>query len=605
MSHTPHTILEKYFGYHTFRPMQEEIIKSILNKKDTLVLMPTGGGKSLCFQVPAILMPGVCIVVSPLISLMKDQVDSLQANGVEAAYLNSTQTPDEQDLIEAKAIKGNLDLLYVSPEKLVSQGFLHFLDRVNINMFAIDEAHCISSWGHDFRPEYTQLKRIREQFPTIPCVALTATADKVTQHDIIHQLGLFRPHIALSSFDRPNISLAVLPGRGKLATIKNFVAGHRGQSGIIYCLSRKSTEKVALSLRNQGYNAEAYHAGMTTEERDSVQQRFIYGGTDIISATVAFGMGIDKPDVRWVIHHNLPKNIEAYYQEIGRAGRDGLPSKAILFYSFSDVMLLREIINSGGQKDIQITKLDRMQHYADAVTCRRKILLTYFNESLTKNCNNCDVCENPPHVFDGTVIAQKALSAIARLKESVGSQILIDILRGSSRQEIMSRGYHTIKTYGAGKDISPPYWEQYLLQMLNTGLIHVSYNQGRTLSITSTGREVLLGKRTISLVDAADAAARTKAHKPRSARNTLVSPHASQLFNKLRQLRKDIAQEENKPAYIVFHDATLKELAESQPTSVDQMMQISGIGQRKFEQYGALFLGKILEHLENTENPLK
>ncbi len=601
MSHTPHSVLQQYFGYSTFRPMQEDIITSILEKKDTLVLMPTGGGKSLCFQIPAILKSGVCIVVSPLISLMKDQVDSLQANGVEANYLNSTQTPDEQDVIEAKAIKGTLDLLYVSPEKLVSQGFLHFLDRVQINMFAIDEAHCISSWGHDFRPEYTQLGRIREQFPDIPCIALTATADKVTRQDIITQLGLVQPKICISSFDRPNISLSVLPGRGKLATIKEFVASHPEQSGIIYCLSRKSTEKVALSLRNSGYNAESYHAGMSAEQRETTQQRFIFGGIDIICATVAFGMGIDKPDVRWVIHHNLPKNIEAYYQEIGRAGRDGLPSKAVLFYSFADVMLLRDIIESSGQKDVQMTKLERMQHYADAVTCRRKILLTYFNESLATNCNNCDVCKNPPHVFDGTIITQKALSAIARLKESVGSQILIDVLRGSSRHEIISRGYHTIKTYGAGKDITPPYWEQYILQMLNTGLIHIAYDRGRTLSLTSLGREVLLGKTQVSLVDAAHVAERTKAQKMRGKKNTIISPHASQLFDELRKLRKDIAQEENKPAYIVFHDATLKELAETQPTSIDQMMKVGGIGQKKFEQYGALFLGKILEYLEKKE----
>ncbi|MBH41853.1 MAG: DNA helicase RecQ [Candidatus Magasanikbacteria bacterium] len=600
MKQTPKTVLQHYFGYDSFRPAQKEIIDAVLQKQDVLTLMPTGGGKSLCFQIPALLMEGVCVVVSPLISLMKDQVDGLLANGVRAAYLNSSLTTEEQDVVESKAIKGEIDLLYVSPERLVSQNFLYFLDRVHVCLFAIDEAHCISSWGHDFRPEYTQLAQIKDQYPNIPCIALTATADRLTRKDIISQLALRNPRIFITSFDRPNISLTVMPGKNKMRTIEHFAKERSGQSGIVYCLSRKSTEKTAEKLQKAGLRAIAYHAGIESEERNKRQHAFIHGHIDIVCATIAFGMGIDKSNVRWVIHYNTPKNIEGYYQEIGRAGRDGLPSQAVLFYSFSDIILLREIVEQSGQKDVQKAKLDRMQQYADAFTCRRRILLHYFNETLAKNCNNCDVCKNPPKVFDGTIIVQKALSALFRLKEYVGTNTLIDVLRGSTRQDIIAKGYHTIKTYGAGKDISPPDWQQYILQMLHLGFIDIAYEKGRTLYITPQGKQLLLKKQSISLVHVSDIAQKIKEREVAKQRTTIVRQEAVPLFEALRKLRKDIATEEQKPAYIIFHDATLKELAEAQPTSEEEMMQVSGIGHKKFEQYGALFLGKILEFTENT-----
>jgi len=597
-------VLKQYFGYEVFRPMQGEIIQSIFNKNDTLVLMPTGGGKSICYQVPAIVMEGVCVVISPLIALMKDQVEGLKANGVPAAFLNSTLSAGEQQTIENLTIKGAIKLLYVSPEKLVSPSFLQFLGQFPISLFAIDEAHCISTWGHDFRPEYSQLKILKDQFPKVPLIALTATADKLTRKDIVTQLHFHSPKIFIASFNRPNLSLTVLPGQNRLKTILTFIKNKPNQSGIIYCLSRKTTEGVAQKIRENGIDAAHYHAGLSGTERSRIQDRFINDSVPIICATIAFGMGIDKSNVRWVIHYNLPKNIESYYQEIGRAGRDGLKSDTLLFYSYADVFMLRGFIEDAeyvneqrnAQKQVQLAKLERMQQYADALLCRRKILLNYFSENLEDNCNNCDVCKNPPAFFDGTTIAQKALSAIARLKEKVATGTLIDVLRGASKKEIFQSGYHQIKTYGTGNDISYRDWQQYLLQMLNLGLIEIAYDQANTLKLTPGSKGVLFEHKKVNLVQLADIKKKIeeRIRKPKSKRQQLNE----ELFERLRKLRKDIAATEHIPPYLVFTDATLHEMVAEKPTTENEMRQIPGLGQRKLQLYGELFINEIIGFIQ-------
>ncbi|MBT3817582.1 MAG: DNA helicase RecQ [Candidatus Magasanikbacteria bacterium] len=586
--------LKTYFGYHTFRPMQQNIIESVLAKKDTVVLMPTGGGKSLCYQIPAIVMPGVCIVVSPLIALMKDQVEGLVANGVAADYLNSTLSYDEQQDVKDAVQRGEISLLYVSPEKLVSQDFLYFLHSIPVNLFAVDEAHCISSWGHDFRPEYTRLALLKQQFPEVPIIALTATADRLTRLDITAQLKLENPKVSLASFDRPNLKLTVLPGKNRMKKIVSYVEKKPQESGIIYCLSRKSTERVAASLRSSGVKAMHYHAGMHAHDREKAQTAFIKGETPVICATIAFGMGIDKSNVRYVIHYNLPKNIEAYYQEIGRAGRDGLPSDTILFYTFSDVILLRRFVEQSGQKSLQMAKLERMQQYADAFTCRRKILLHYFNESLAEDCGNCDVCKSPPKVFDGTVLAQKALSAIVRLKQEVAVNILIDVLRGSKRHDVLSRGYDQIPTFGAGSDVASEDWRQYLLQMLNLGLIDVAYERQYALTITEQGKKVLRGDGNVSLVHLSSINEKQAEREKQAKVKTHREEFGEILFQELRTLRSDIANKEDIPPYLVFTDASLDNMVQSLPKTKKEFRMISGVGDKKLERYGELFIDKII-----------
>ena len=597
--------LKKYFGYESFRPMQEEIIQSVFDKKDTLVLMPTGGGKSICFQIPAIVLDGICVVISPLISLMKDQVDSLNSNGIFSAFLNSSLGNDEQFQIETLAIAGKMNLLYVSPEKLLSPGFLTFLNKLKINLFAIDEAHCISSWGHDFRAEYTNLKFLKDNFPDIPVMALTATADKLTRKDIIEQLRLDEPEIFISSFDRPNISLSVLPGQNRVKTIINFIMSRRGQSGIIYCLSRKNTETVCQKLREIGINADYYHAGLSSEKRNSVQEKFINDEIQVICATIAFGMGIDKSNVRWVVHYNLPKNIEGYYQEIGRAGRDSLPSEALLFYTFADIVTLKNIIEESSQKELQTVKLERMQQYADSMICRRKILLNYFGENITENCNNCDICKNPPVNIDGTVIVQKALSALWWLKKEnkkVSSGILIDILKGSSKQEIFANDYQNIKTYGAGKDISFSDWQIYLIQILNLGFIDVAYEDNFTLRLTNLSKEVLYNNLSVNLIDPQNIRKNTEESiKKQPSKQQLISDN---LFEALRAVRKGLAERENLPPYMIFSDATLTEMAKEKPITEIHLKRISGVGEKKFQMYGETFINAILDFLkvQNLDN---
>ncbi len=589
--------LKKFFGYDAFRPMQDDIIQAVFDKKDSLVLMPTGGGKSICFQIPAITMDGVCIVISPLIALMKDQVEALRANGVSAAFLNSSLTSKEQQQIEDDLFNGHIKLLYVSPEKLVSSSFFSLLKTLKINLFAIDEAHCISSWGHDFRPEYNQLKFLKRHFKNIPIIALTATADKLTRQDIIEQLQLQNPKIFLASFDRPNLSLSVRPAQKRLEKIVDFIKKRPNESGIIYCLSRKSTEQLATKLNKFNINASFYHAKLSSQQRSNIQEAFINDNLQIVVATIAFGMGIDKSNVRWVIHYNMPKNIESYYQEIGRAGRDGAPADTLLFYSFADVMILRNIIedNESDQQEIKLAKLERMQQYADTLMCRRKILLHYFNENTTENCGNCDVCKNPPTYFDGTIIAQKALSAIYRLKESVGINMLIDVLRGSKRRDIFDKGYHNIKTYGLGAEYSFGDWQQFLQQMLNIGLLEIAYDKHNWLQLTPLSHQVLFQNKKVQLVKMVEI------HKHREAQKEVKKPKAEiirdELFEVLRQLRKQIALQTGVPPYVVFADTTLGELSQKRPIVLEELKSISGIGEVKIQRYGLAFIQAIRTYL--------
>lgn len=597
--------LKKYFGYDHFRPMQADIISSVLKKTDCVVLMPTGGGKSICYQVPSVIMPGCSVVVSPLISLMKDQVEGLRANGIKAAFLNSSLSSSEQRVVEEEFFQSQIDLLYVSPEKLLSQEFFPLLRQAEVNLFAIDEAHCISSWGHDFRPEYTQLGFLKRQFPEIPIIALTATADKITRRDITDKLQLDDPKVFIASFDRPNLSLEVRPGQKRMEQILAFLAQRPKDSGIIYCLSRKRTEEVAAKLNDRGFRAAYYHAGMSANERDAVQEDFINDNIPIICATIAFGMGIDKSNVRWIIHYNLPKNIEGYYQEIGRAGRDGVRADTLLFYSYADVSLLQDIIekNESEHSQVQLAKLERMQQYAESLACRRRILLNYFGEDLNENCGNCDICKNPPEYFNGTVIAQKALSAVYRLKEQVGVNTLINVLRASGRKEILEKGYDRIKTYGAGRDIPFLEWRDYLHQLVNLGYLEVAHDQHNVLKMTPASHRVLFEKEPVQLVKPTTVKERLKAEKAKAkaaAPKTQRQRIRDELFEELRQLRKRLAQERGIPPYLVFSDATLEEMSATRPMNDLDMQRISGVGQRKLQLYGDEFQRAIRDYVRRN-----
>jgi len=589
--------LKTYFGYDSFRPQQEEIVNHTLSKKDSLILMPTGGGKSICYQLPALLMEGTAIVVSPLISLMKDQVEALRANGVPAGALNSNNSESENANLRRECLMGKIKLLYLSPEKLLSEvDFL--LQDIQISLFAIDEAHCISQWGHDFRPEYTQMNLLKEKFPKIPIIALTATADKITRTDIINQLRLNNPRVFISSFDRPNLSLTVKRGyleKEKTKTIVDFIAKRPNQCGIIYCMSRKNTEKIAKMLERNGIEAAVYHAGLSPLERDKAQNDFINDKVQVVCATIAFGMGIDKSNVRWVIHYNLPKSIENYYQEIGRAGRDGLESDTILFYSLSDLILLSKFANDSKQQGINLEKLDRMQQYAESSICRRRILLSYFGETIDKDCGNCDVCKNPPERFDGTIIVQKALSAIVRANEQIGTTLLVYILKGFNNAEITEKGYDTLKTFGVGRDVPPRDWHDYLLQMLQLGYFEIAYNENNHLKITDSGRKVLFGEEKATLVtikrEEFEAKGRKKkASKAEKPEKITYGNEDEAIFEELRVLRKRLADEQTIPAYIVLSDKVLHLLSSSRPTTIEAFGNISGIGEFKKEKYGKDFV---------------
>lgn len=593
--------LKTYFGYDSFRPLQEEIIHNLISKKDSLVLMPTGGGKSICYQLPALLMEGTAIVISPLISLMKDQVETLRANGIPAGALNSSNDETENANLRRACISGQLKLLYISPEKLLSEAD-YLLRDMTLSLFAVDEAHCISQWGHDFRPEYARMGFLRNQFPNVPMIALTATADKITREDIVRQLQLRQPQIFISSFDRPNLSLSVKRGyqpKEKSKAIVDFITRHRGESGIVYCMSRSKTETVAQMLQKHGIRCGVYHAGLSARQRDETQDDFINDRIEVVCATIAFGMGIDKSNVRWVIHYNLPKSIESFYQEIGRAGRDGMPSDTILFYSLGDLILLTKFATESNQQNINLEKLNRMQQYAESDICRRRILLSYFGETTTEDCGNCDVCQNPPKRFDGTIIVQKALSAIARTNQQVSITLLIDILRGNPTTEITEKAYTELKTFGAGRDIPARDWQDYLLQMLQMGYFEIAYNENNHLKITGSGSDVLFGrKKAMLVVIRREEPATAKRRKKSAATPTQAWAEESRskeedLFEALRALRKQLADQEALPAYIVLSDKVLHLLCLSRPTTVEAFGNINGIGEYKKKKYGKDFVALI------------
>ena len=593
--------LKTYFGYDSFRPLQEEIINNLISKKDSLVLMPTGGGKSICYQLPAMLLEGTAIVISPLISLMKDQVETLRANGIPAGALNSSNDETENANLRRACISGQLKLLYISPEKLLSEAD-YLLRDMTLSLFAVDEAHCISQWGHDFRPEYARMGFLRNQFPNVPMIALTATADKITREDIVRQLQLRQPQIFISSFDRPNLSLSVKRGyqpKEKSKAIIDFITRHRGESGIVYCMSRSKTETVAQMLQKHGIRCGVYHAGLSARQRDETQDDFINDRIEVVCATIAFGMGIDKSNVRWVIHYNLPKSIESFYQEIGRAGRDGMASDTILFYSLGDLILLTKFATESNQQNINLEKLNRMQQYAESDICRRRILLSYFGETTTEDCGNCDVCRNPPERFDGTIIVQKALSAIARTNQQVSITLLIDILRGNPTTEITEKAYTELKTFGAGRDIPARDWQDYLLQMLQMGYFEIAYNENNHLKITGSGSDVLFGReKAMLVVIRREEPTTAKRRKKSAATPTQAWAEESRskeedLFEALRALRKQLADQEALPAYIVLSDKVLHLLCLSRPTTVEAFGNINGIGEYKKKKYGKDFVALI------------
>lgn len=602
-------VLKRHFGYDSFRPNQEEIIRHVMAGHDALVLMPTGGGKSICYQIPALALPGITIVISPLLSLMKDQVETLKANGIEAEALNSGNDSTADMLIRRKCLSGRVKLLYISPEKLLAEmGYL--LRHLQISLFAIDEAHCISQWGHDFRPEYTQLGVLRENFPDTPVMALTATADKITRHDIIEQLKLKDAREFIASFDRPNLSLSVKRGykaAEKMHFILNFIKARPREAGIIYCLSRKTTEKLAADLRLRGINAASYHAGMSTLERNQTQEYFKNDQLLVVCATIAFGMGIDKSNVRWVIHYNMPKSIESFYQEIGRAGRDGAPADTILFYSLADIVQLTEFARQSGQQAINMDKLRRMQEYAESSVCRRRILLNYFSEQSGEDCGNCDICENPPQHFDGTRYVQMALSAIRRTDDSIRISTVIEILKGMHSPTVERYHYNELKTFGVGKDITTNDWQDYLLQMLQMGFIEIAYNEGHKVKITPLGEDVLYGRRQTQLCVIDHSAKETPKKKPRLRLEipTVTIPglppttgiEDPKLFEALRSLRATCAAEEGFPPYIVFNDKVLHSLATIKPTTLEQFGNIAGIGEHKKQKYGNRFIAIIQKYV--------
>jgi ATP-dependent DNA helicase RecQ len=584
-------LLQKNFGFQSFRNNQESIVNNVLQRRDTFVLMPTGGGKSLCYQLPALMFEGLTIVISPLIALMKDQVDALRLNGIPAAYLNSTLSQEQQESIKGQMMTNELKLLYLAPERLLKtdREFLSFLKRLKISLFAIDEAHCISQWGHDFRPEYLMLSRLKKEFPNVPFIALTATADKLTQKDIVEKLELQNGTRFVSSFNRPNIRYSVEPKQKSFERLLDFLKSRPDDSGIIYCLSRASTEKLAKDLRDAGYQALPYHAGLDKEVRAKNQDKFLKDKVKIVVATIAFGMGIDKSNVRFVVHMDLPKSIEGYYQETGRAGRDGLPSEALLFYSYADVNKLRgfaEVEGNRNQTQINLKKLEKMAGFGELSFCRRKFLLNYFDEEAPDYCGNCDICLTKPDLFDATIIAQKALSAVSRLREQFGAGYIIEFLRGSASEKIRYE-HRDIKTFGIGADISKEDWTKYIHELVGRGYLKKSEGQYPVLQMTQKSQLVLRGLEKVML---------TKSKEKIEVVQAIDSAYEIQLFNQLKELRRKIAEESNIPAYIVLSDATLIELSTFLPLNPQEIGQISGFGEMKLAKYGEAFLTVILEY---------
>ena len=588
-------LLRRFYGYNSFRPLQLEIITSAVEGRDSVVLMPTGGGKSICYQIPALLSEGgMTIVVSPLIALMKDQVTALTSNGIPAAAVNSLQSDEENRHILEQLFSGRVKILYISPERLLTE-----IDRwsrdLPVSLIAIDEAHCISQWGHDFRPDYTRLSRIKELFPHVPVMALTATADRLTRDDISTQLRLRDPLLFLGSFDRPNISLRVInnPGKkGRLRYISTLIDRYRYDAGIVYCISRKAAESMDADLRALGYRSAVYHAGLSMTERNSAQDRFINGDLQVVCATVAFGMGIDKSNIRWVVHNNMPGSIESYYQEIGRAGRDGVKAEAVMFYSYSDLITHQSFVEESGQQSVNAEKLKRMREYAEASLCRRRILLSYFNETMDHDCGNCDVCLNPPERMDGTVIAQKAMSAIIRTDGQAGFSMLIDILRGAARQDLMQRGFHLIKTYGAGRDLSFAEWNCYLSQLIQLGLVDIAYNEGNHLKVTAYGAEVLRERREVTLARYKEPERRKSGRKREEPEMPELKP-AERLLAELKEVRLKLARKEQVPPYIVLSDKVLLELVRLEPTDMEAFSKVEGVGEKKTVRYWKPFVTAI------------
>ncbi|WP_124978959.1 DNA helicase RecQ [Nonlabens xiamenensis] len=587
-------LLKQYFGYDSFRPLQENIIDKLIAGDDLMVVMPTGGGKSMCYQLPSIMLEGITLVISPLIALMKDQVDALRANGIGAAYFNSSQETHEQQELFEQLASDDLDLLYVAPESI---GLLdHQLKSAKISLIAIDEAHCISTWGHDFRPAYTQLSYLKKTYPDTPLVALTATADRATRMDIKKQLGIINAPEYVASFDRPNLRLEVRPGTNRIQQITTFLRSFSNDAGIIYCLSRKTCEGLASKLTASGYNTAAYHAGLSFEERSQVQEDFIKDEVKIVCATIAFGMGIDKSNVRFVIHYNMPKNIEGYYQEIGRAGRDGIDAHALLFHSYADVIQLRRFAEGSGNTKVQLAKLERMKQFAEALTCRRRMLLSYFNEYQDKDCGNCDVCLNPPDFFNATIPAQKALSVVVRAQEQASMNLVIDLLRGAQNSTVLESGLQSIKTFGAGKDISWNNWQQYLVQMINIGLLEIAFHEQNHLKITPQGKAVLFNGRQVELAVVPKKDDQL-VKKQRTSQDLPVEVNR-QLFQDLKDIRTQLAKAKQLAPYMIFSDASLKDMAARIPLDDNEFADINGVGTHKHDTYGQEFLALLKQHKE-------
>ncbi len=593
---TAKDILRDVFGYQSFREGQQEVIDTAIEGNDSLVIMPTGGGKSLCYQIPALVRSGVTVVISPLISLMKDQVDQLKANGVAAECVNSTQTREELIGIYNRMHAGQVKLIYVSPERVLTNEFVERLHNIQLSMIAVDEAHCISQWGHDFRPEYALLGQLKQQFPHVPIMALTATADDATRRDIQSRLQLTEPHIYLGSFDRPNIRYTLVEKHKPVSQVIRYLGTQKGQCGIIYCGSRKKVEMLTEKLCNNHIRAASYHAGLDVDERAYVQEAFQRDDIQIVVATVAFGMGINKPNVRFVVHFDIPRNIESYYQETGRAGRDGLPAEAMMLYDPADISWLRRMLDEkdeGPQKQVESHKLTAMTHFAEAQTCRRQVLLNYFGEYREKPCGNCDICLDPPKHFDATEEARKALSCVYRINQNFGIGYAVEVLRGMQNVRVRENGHDKISTYGLGRDHSHDYWVSIFRQLIHKGLLFQNITRNSTLQLTEEARPLLRGDVSLELaVPRLDTAARASKSDKLSSKN-----YDKKLFAKLRKLRKSIADQDGLPPYVVFSDATLIDMAEILPTSYGEMLAVNGVGQRKLEKYADPFLDLIQEHL--------
>ncbi len=593
-----HHILKTTFGYDQFRPGQEEVIQHILNKKDALVIMPTGGGKSICYQIPALASEGLTVVISPLIALMEDQVESLRQNGVEAAALNSSLSRDEQLMVHHKIKSKTLKLLYVSPERINTDSFYQYMKTLDISFFAIDEAHCVSIWGNDFRSDYVALKNLKLQFPQIPIIALTATADEATREDIKNQLNIQSSKLFLSSFERDNIFLKSMPAKDRIKYITRFIFNQQGGAGIVYCLSRKSTESIAQKLQKAGIQAGFYHAGMNQEDRSQVQRNFQNDNIQVICATIAFGMGIDKSNIRFVVHYNMPKNIESYYQEIGRAGRDGHISSTILFSNYNDYLQLQQFIDSSEAnatfKQVQTAKLNRMWEYASGYECRTNFILNYFGEYKQEPCGRCDNCKQPPIKFDGTILAQKALSAVTRSNQSIGMELLINVLRGSGMREIYARDLHTIKTFGAGRDLPYLDWKSYITQLINQGFLSINFSQNSVVQLTPFSADILQGKKAVELVQFVKDKDKKVVKKPS------IFRVEDELYEILRTWRNDLAKKKKIPAYTVLTNTTLEELSASKPTELEDLYEINGIGEVKFNKYGQSIIQIIQDYMNKS-----